>query len=215
MSLTIFLVYLTVSFVYIISPGPAVFLAINNGVRGGLLPLIVSSFANIAGLFLLSLVSILGLGAIVLASTSLFLTVKVIGATYLLYLGYKQLKQSHELSTYKANNPMKTFSDEDKSLSAYFLESFILAATNPKPVLFFVAIFPQFLDPNAAMTAQFFVLTFSFMLISFFSLFTYGYIGNQAKHLLTKQQVLKWFHRVTGGLFITMGLGLMKLKSTQ
>jgi len=96
---------------------------------------------------------------------------------------------------------------QKKPLLTYFTEGFILAATNPKPVLFFVAIFPQFLNP------QFFILTLSFMFISFCSLFAYGCIGIRAKQLLNKESAIKWFHRVTGGLFVGMGIGLMKLKN--
>lgn len=210
MTLSVLALYLTVSFFYIISPGPAVFLAINNGIRGGVLPLTLSSLGNVIGLFTLSLISILGLGAIVLASATLFLLVKIVGAAYLIYLGFKQFKESQGWAINKQSN---INFEHNKSLWNYFSESYLLAATNPKPILFFVAIFPQFLNTEAAIIPQFLILTLSFMLISFCTLFAYGYIGKQARHLLTRQNTMQWFHRITGGLFIGMGIGLMKLKT--
>ena len=213
MSLSVLAIYLTVSFFYIISPGPAVFLAITNGIRGGVLPLALSSLGNVVGLFFLSLISILGLGAIVLASATLFLMVKITGAIYLVYLGIKQFRESKAFSM--GNQKNIEFGFTDKSLWSYFSESFMVAATNPKPILFFVAIFPQFLNTETAILPQFLILTLSFMVISFCSLFFYGYIGKQARHLLTRESAMKWFHRITGGLFIGMGIGLMKLKSVQ
>ncbi len=137
MSIEILLTYSLLSFFYVLSPGPAVFLAIANGMNTNLKVVMISSFANILGLFILSSISILGLGALLLSSALLFTIVKVIGALYLIYLGIKQIAISrnfHMNATKKRATP--------KPLNAYFLESFLLAVTNPKPILFFVAFFP-------------------------------------------------------------------------
>ncbi|MGH1428900.1 MAG: LysE family translocator [Arenicella sp.] len=222
--MSLFLLYLAVAFFYIISPGPAVFLAISNGMTVGVRALIMSSLGNIVGLFLLSLVSILGLGAIVLASSTLFLIVKFIGAGYLLYLGVKQFRTAKALLSDGGANLDGGLSDaktnvvkakKQRGLFYYFFEGFLLAATNPKPILFFIAIFPQFLVEDAPLTAQFLIMTFSFMFLSFLSLFTYGYIGKTAKVFFMHETRMKYFHRITGGLFIGMGMTLLGLKNAQ
>lgn len=219
--MSLFLLYVTVSFFYIISPGPAVFLAISNGMVVGLRALLMSSLGNIVGLFLLSAVSILGLGAIVLASSTLFLIVKIIGAGYLLYLGVKQFKSvktllvidSKEIQDHVVSS---NHSDQQapKSVFYYFFEGFLLAATNPKPILFFIAIFPQFLVAEEPLMPQFLLMTVSFMLLSFLSLFSYGYIGKKAKIFFSNDVRMKYFHRITGGLFISMGVTLLGLKNS-
>jgi len=209
MNLDILILYTIVSFFYIISPGPAVFLALSNGMGGNLKAVALSSLGNILGLFLLSSISIIGLGALILTSATLFFVVKIIGATYLMYLGLKQFKISKALSS-----PVETSINKVKRTDAsYFTEGFFLAATNPKPILFFIAIFPQFLNVEISLALQFFTLTLIFMSISFISLFTYGYLAKSAKNIFSSKVGMKWFHRVTGGLFIGMGVGLLQLKN--
>lgn len=207
MDLNILLLYTTVAFFYVISPGPAIFLAISNSLSHGIKTVVYSSLGNICGLFLLSAVSMMGLGALLLTSATLFLMVKIIGALYLLYLGYKQIKQAKKLHIEKSNSRVKP------SLG-YFREGFFLASTNPKPILFFTALFPQFLQLDGNITLQFFSMTFIFMALSFISLLSYAVIFSRAKNLLSKGNAMVWFHRLTGGIFIGMSVLLMQLKTT-
>ena len=211
MNLDTLSLYAVISFFYIISPGPAVFLSLANGMTGHTRFVVLSSLGNILGLFILSALSITGLGSIILASATLFFIVKVVGALYLIYLGIKQLRQSREI----AQHTVTTAANENKSLLSYFFEGFLLAVTNPKPILFFVAILPQFLNINQAIAPQFFILTTVFMLLSFLSLFSYGFLAMTSKRFFNNAQSMKWFHRVTGGLFIVIGLGLLQLKRAE
>lgn len=211
MSSHLVLLYTVVAFFYIISPGPAVFLAIANGITKDMRAVVSSSLGNIVGLFVLSTISILGLGALLVSSATLFFIVKIIGASYLIYLGIKQINISRKPQLF--DQATDTKAKNKKSHWRLFTESFFVAATNPKPILFFVALFPQFLVVDAPIAPQFAILTGIFMSISFFSLCTYGYISNKASFLFAKKQTLVWFHRCTGGLFILMGASLMKLKN--
>ncbi len=203
--------YSMISFFYIISPGPAVFLALANGMSADMKAVYLSSAGNILGLLLLSSICIIGLGSLILTSATLFILVKMIGATYLIYLGLKQLKFSKGIS----DSDLKPYVSADRSNRSYFLEGFILASTNPKPILFFIAIFPQFLQLETSLTSQFLIMTLIFMSISFLTLTSYGLVAKSAKKMFSKKMVMKWFHRLTGGLFIGMGIGLLQLKSTQ
>ena len=210
MSIEVLSIYLVVSFFYILSPGPAVFLAIANGMTANMKTVLLSSLGNVLGLLFLSTVSILGLGALLLSSAYLFLAIKIIGVIYLVYLGIKQWYLSrdtlHTEHVAAAAIPKKN--------STYFLEGLFLAATNPKPILFFVALFPQFLSVNQPIMPQFFVLTSVFMMLSLLVLCSYGYLAQSMRGVFTRQSFMQWFHRVTGGLFIVMGFSLLKLKST-
>jgi len=209
MSLDIILVYTVVAFLYIISPGPAVVLAILNGIRTGMKKVIFASLGNITGLFVLSSVSMLGLGTLLQTSTVLFTIVKFIGASYLIYLGIKYLKNKNSLDfnqTLDSNMSKKTNFN-------FFMESFLVAVTNPKPILFFTAIFPQFLNTSFNLTIQFVIMTSIFLTISFFSLITYAYIAKKSKRFLSSNTKIIWFNRITGGIFISMGLGMISLKN--
>ena len=209
MNLEMLLLYTVIAFFYVISPGPAIFLAIANGLSGTMKNVFFSSLGNISGLFLLSTVSILGLGALLLTSSSLFLAVKISGALYLLYLGLKQIKLASQ-----AKLPVAEFADKTiKKPFQYYREGFLLASTNPKPIIFFTALFPQFLDIEHHLALQFFSMTAIFMLLSLCSLLSYAFIFKQAKSSLTKGNRMAWFHRITGGLFIGMGVLLLQIRS--
>lgn len=209
MNIEILLIYMLVAFFYIISPGPAVFLAVYNGALHGIKPVMVSALGNIIGLLLLSVLSISGLSAILLASSTLFMVVKVIGASYLLYLGIRQILFSKKI----ALNPEEAQATAQRPLISYFKEGLFVAATNPKPILFFAALFPQFLDTSLAIFPQFIVMTLIFMLFSFLSLTTYGYLARKARGFLAETNNVKWFHRISGGIFVGMGVSLFQVKS--
>ncbi|WXG53371.1 MAG: LysE family translocator [Candidatus Sedimenticola sp. (ex Thyasira tokunagai)] len=170
-----------------------------------------SSLANIIGLFILSAVSMSGLGAILLASSTLFIVIKMIGAIYLIYLGIMQFKKVNKSLVIGKEQENET----NRNYLSYFNESLFLAITNPKPILFFTALFPQFINIEAPIMPQFFIMTTIFMFISFSSLSSYGYMAKSAKHWFMSQRRMSVFHKVTGGVFITMGVGLLQLRSNQ
>lgn len=209
MSIDIVLIYTVVAFFYVLSPGPAVFLAIANGITTNMKVVAMSSLGNILGLFFLSGISILGLGALLLSSAYLFMAVKIVGAMYLVYLGLKQWRQAKKILPLGYGQIPVT----PKKIGRYFIESFFLAATNPKPILFFIALFPQFLSMEQPIAPQFFILTSIFMSISFFVLCAYGYLAKTTRGIFSRGSFMQWFHRVTGSLFIIMGLSLLKLKN--
>lgn len=210
MNIEILLIYMLVAFFYIISPGPAIFLAVYNGALHGIKPVMVSALGNIIGLLLLSILSISGLSAILLASSTLFMVVKVVGASYLLYLGIRQILFSKKVEL----NPEDAPAVPQRELFSYFREGLFVAATNPKPILFFAALFPQFLDTSLAIFPQFVVMTLIFMFFSFLSLTTYGYLARKARGFLAKSDNVKWFHRISGGIFVGMGVSLFQVKHT-
>ena len=202
------ILYCVVSFFYIISPGPAIFLAIYNGIVNGVKPVFYSALGNIMGLLVLSILSISGLSAVLLASSTLFLAVKTLGAVYLIYLGIKQI-----LAAKKNSFAVKSDTRiSHRSLLSFFKEGFFVAVTNPKPIIFFGALFPQFLDTERSLFGQFAIMTLVFMCFSYISLSTYGYLAGRAKGFLAKNNNITWFHRVSGGLFVGMGSSLLYVK---
>ena len=199
------LLYTVVAFFYITSPGPAIVLAILNGIRTDMKTVAIASLGNILGLFILSSASALGLGALLTSSALVFTIVKTIGGLYLVYLGVKCFLNGRALN----------FDGDRRGGSrtgaGYFYEAFFLAVTNPKPILFFTAIFPQFLNLEAAIIPQFMLMTGIFLTISFASLCTYGFTAKKSKKWLADSNRMLWFHRLTGGIFIVLGAGLLRL----
>jgi threonine/homoserine/homoserine lactone efflux protein len=205
MDIQLIIIYTTISALYIASPGPAVLLAILNSIRGDFKVVLVSNAANILGLIVLSSASILGLGLLIKSSELLFTLLKIIGAIYLAYIGYKLLKNN---STLDFNTNTKSSKKEYK---VYFKESFITAITNPKPILFFTAIFPNFINYDSNIYFQFSVLTFIFVFLSFSILSMYGYLALKSKALLSNAKAISIFYKVSGITFIFLAIGLLQL----
>jgi len=208
MDLHNYLGYLIISVLTITSPGAAILLAINNSMKYDLRAVVFSSLGNILGLFLLSLVAMFGVGVLVKTSDIFFWILKIIGAVYLIYLGLKHMTSGHKnFSLSQSNEHIRNYNPKK-----VFMKGFLVAATNPKPILFFTAIFPLFLSPNYPVVLQFFIMTFTFMAISFVSLMTYGLISKHAKAWFFDEKSLEWFYKISGSVFVLMGIGMLFIK---
>jgi len=207
MDFTTWLLFVAVALVAIVSPGPATLLTISNSLKHGTRSVVLSALGNETGIFVLSVSAILGLGAILQTSTTLFLLVKVVGAAYLIYLGIRYWRSKTNLFS-----EPNSFEDDSRSHRSFYTEGFFIAVTNPKAVLFFTALFPQFINLQAALIPQFFIMTLTFMVLSFLTLFTYGKLAFKAKHWFSTRQRVKWFNRAVGSLFVAIGLGLLQFK---
>lgn len=195
--------------VAIVSPGPAVLLAIRNGAALGMRSVVWSSLGNVCGIFCLSLAAMLGLGVLLMSSALLFTLVKLLGAMYLFYLGVRHLLGSTSTIGSAAGPSDGWISPGPFEL---FREAFFLSATNPKPILFFTALFPQFVSDQAPLLPQFFTLTGIFMGLSFFTLMGYAMLASRARSVLFKPRIVKWFNRTVGVVFISFGAILLTIR---
>ncbi len=208
MTLALLLSYSLIAATTVFSPGPAILLALRNSLAHGLGSVFWSSLGNITGLLCLSGASMLGLGVMLKTSAVLFGIVKIIGALYLFWIGLRHLLGRTSLvplpeSDVPAHNPSRW---------ALYREAAGLALTNPKPILFFTALFPQFLAPDAPVLPQFFALTGIFMGLSFLSLFGYALLARRARGMLLKPMIVRWVNRVVGGIFVSFGVLLLALR---
>jgi len=191
------------------SPGPSTLLTLRNGATFGARSVVWSALGNISGVFCLSAAAMLGLGVLLESSALLFDAVKVLGALYLFYIGVRHLFgrsavlacETRETSNQAAPVPRKLYR-----------EAFLTSATNPKAVLFFTALFPQFINAHAPLTSQFFILTGIFMVLSYTTHLSYALLASRAKNFLRKPQFTKWMNRVVGSVFITFGTLLLALR---
>lgn len=212
MNLETILAFSAVAWLAILSPGPAILLALRNGVSFGLRAVAWSALGNVTGIFVLSAAAMLGLGVLLKSSALLFGAVKLLGALYLFYVGLRHL--------FGRSSVLSTSADQSAGARmptpfALYREAFLLAATNPKPILFFTALFPQFIEPSAPLLPQFFVLTGIFMVLSFITLLGYASVAGRARFFLVKPRVSKWINRVVGSVFISFGAALLALRRPQ
>jgi homoserine/homoserine lactone efflux protein len=210
MLLSTWLIYASVAVVTIASPGPAMLLAISNSVQYGMKTVVISSFGNIIGLFCVSAIAMAGVGALLKASASMFFILKLCGAAYLFYLGLKQWRSRKSIFVQLDTGERTT----GRGRSQIFAQAILLALTNPKSILFFSALFPQFLSPGKALLPQFLILTCTFMAISFSSLMAYGFSARFVKKWMLVRRRYIWFNKIFGSIFMFFGMGMLAMRNT-
>lgn len=208
MSLSVWLAFLVASLLTTFSPGPAVLLAVSNSVAFGARKALFSSLGNALGIFLVSSAAMAGLGLVLRTSSALFLAFKVVGAAYLFYLGIRQW--TSKVNIFDKPTPSTLSGKHDEA--RFFQQGLLVAGTNPKSILFFTALFPQFIKPEVSVPEQFFVLTLTFAGCAIVSHCFYVTLARHIKSWFSSDARVKVFNRVSGGAFVVLGISVFRLK---
>lgn len=200
MSTTVLTLFIITSFVAIATPGPTVLLALSNGASYGLRAALYGMLgAMLSDLLLIGAVAV-GLGALLATSETAFATVKWLGVVYLLYLGIQLLRtqpQPHpDTPGVSTPTPPQQY--------RLFMKCLMVALTNPKGYLFFSAILPQFVTPQAPQLPQYLLLAFTFAAIDGLVMLAYAGSGARAAQLFRTPMVVCWINRLSGGALITL-----------
>lgn len=201
MDFQLWIYYLLAILILTASPGPSVLLCVTKSVTQGFSFALYSALGSLFAIIGIMTLSFTGLGLIIASSESLFTVIKYIGAGYLIYLGYKSFSSKEH--SYEFTNE-KNIVKKDKVKS--FISGFIVGASNPKAIIFFVALFPQFINTQSSLFLQYviFVLTFTVLELSW--LLFYSYLGRKSSNWFLQKGRAKFFNRITGGVFIGAGI---------
>lgn len=197
MSWTTWWIFAVTETVLCLTPGPAVLYVLSSALKAGARKSVASNLGILAANTVYFALSATGVGAL-LASSKAFLAVKWIGAAYLIYLGLRSLFGR----TFAASKI-----GEVKSRHL-FVDGFTLQMSNPKAIIFFAALLPQFLNPRAAVIPQVMILAATSVAIEFTILLGYGIAAGRASEIALQPRYAKWTNRVAGGLLIGAGAGL-------
>jgi homoserine/homoserine lactone efflux protein len=205
MSVENWILFVTVCLVASMTPGPGILSVITHSVYHGTKNSIPIILGILSGLFLLSLMAVMGLGVLLESSKNLFIWLQYIGAVYLCYIGIKTFKS-------KTPFPEKTCTyKQRKSPINLYLQGISVSLVNPKAIGFFSALFLPFITLNGNVYSQFTVLLITLLGCSTFSLFFYS-IGAQIISPAIKKYT-KAFNKITGSCFI--GLSIMLATSNK
>jgi threonine/homoserine/homoserine lactone efflux protein len=144
-----FVIFLSAAVLLAISPGPGLMYVLARSLRGGRAAGLASSFGTATGGMVHVLAAGLGLSAILARSAAAFMTVKYLGAAYLIYLGIRTLLASDGDSAPDT---------AERETGSPFWQGMLTEVLNPKTALFFLAFIPQFVDHGAALVPQFLLL---------------------------------------------------------
>lgn len=202
MTMELWIVYLFAAIGLSLTPGPNGLLSLTHGVRFGAARTVFTVLGGVVGFLVLVAASLAGLGALLAASEAAFTVAKWVGAAYLVYLGVR---------LWRAPPPMVSAAGSDdeagrNGAGRLFLQGFVVAASNPKALIFFAAFLPQFMVPQAGFWTQFVVLGGTFAVVEFiYELILAGMAQRIAPWL---SRYGRWFNRVTGSMFVGIG-GIM------
>ena len=202
MELKTWLLYVATETVLCLTPGPAVLFVVSQGLARGARASVWANLGINAGNMIFFALSAAGLGALLLASHELFLAIKWAGAAYLAWLG---------VTTFFGRSPM--LSVKPAGGRAYdgprvLLNGAALQLANPKALLFFTALLPQFIDPGRDVLAQFALLAVTGMTIEFSVQLVYGLAAGRMAAVATRPHLAIWANRVAGTLMVAAGVGL-------
>ncbi len=199
MTPTTWAVFAVTEIVLCLSPGPAVMFVVSQGLAYGRRPALAANAGILTGNGFYFLASALGLGALIAASHSLFVVLKWVGVAYLVYLGVKMI------ATAGKGGPVAADATPPQRV---FRRGVLLQLANPKALVFFTALLPQFVDPSGTVWLQLLILGVTGTVIEFIILAGYGMLAGRLSALARRPRFAAWTDRVSGGLLIGAGAGL-------
>ncbi|UAA38949.1 LysE family translocator [Paraneptunicella aestuarii] len=199
MSFELWVTFTLATLVILMIPGPTIILVVSKAMQNGYRSVMPLVAGVVLGDFVAMTLSLLGLGAIMATSATLFLVFKWLGALYLLYLGYKLWKTPIEV------NP-DVVSKNNESSFKLFQHSFWVTMLNPKSIAFFVAFLPQFIQPEHPAITQVIVLGGTFLALSIVSAGLYGLFAGKLATKIKRAGVRRWFNRIGASSLIGAGV---------
>lgn len=209
MSLQTWWLFVVMTFVVSATPGPNMLLVLSHSARFGLRPAIATMAGCMTSLLAMMSISAAGLGALLQTFPAVFDALRLAGAAYLAYLGVK----SWRTPVLEQSVDMPLVIMPVVKSAALYRQGMLVAASNPKAILFAVAFLPQFINPERAQLSQFAILLATFAALEVSWYFVYAASGKRLSVYLQRANVLRAFNRVTGGAFIGFAAFMAAVKS--
>lgn len=201
MSIEHWLAFSAASAMLLAIPGPTVLLVISYAL-GHERRTVFATVAGVAlGDFTAMTASMLGLGALLAASATIFTALKWVGAAYLVYLGIKLWR-----------TPVAVAADGGTTVSPaerpfrIFAHTYLVTALNPKSIIFFVAFLPQFLDTSRSVPLQLAIFETTFLILAIANASLYALLAGMARGQIRKPKVQRIVNRTGGSLMIGAGM---------
>lgn len=207
MPIELWLAYVAMCFLFAVTPGPAVLLTAGQSIARGF----PAGFGVILGTQLGNLVyfvlSAAGLGAILIASEMAFTVVKYAGAAYLIYLGLRTIR-----------NARKALEPDEEKVPVWrhpFMQGLLNQLANPKSILFWGALFPQFVDFRADnLLTQFAILALTGITADIIVLSSYAAVAARGGKFMATGPLAVWRERISGATLVIVGGALSLVKRT-
>lgn len=194
------LFFIPACFALNMTPGPNNLLSMNNARCYGFKSAFIAGLGRIAAFAVMIALAASGLAVVLYASETLFLTIKIVGAAYLLWIAVNLWRSE-----------ASPISEIETIQNRFGLakQEFLLAAGNPKAILIFTAFLPQFVDLSSSANEQFFVLGLTFLILEMAAISLYAVFGIYLRQWFSKPQMAKRFNKVCASFLALSGANLL------
>jgi threonine/homoserine/homoserine lactone efflux protein len=205
MTIELFLAFVAASTILAATPGPSVSLIIANGTSHGLRAGMQTVAGGLTGIMLLVTGATLGMSSVMTLMSDWFDLLRWAGAAYLVWLGASRI--------WKVWKHASVLEKPVVSRRRWYLQGLAVSLSNPKTLLFLGAFFPQFINQDAPLTPQLWLLAITFLVIVTLIDGSYGILAGKARAWITESRV-RLADSVTGILLICGGMWLATTRST-
>lgn len=200
MDIHIWLAFVAASTALLLIPGPTVLMVLGYALSQGRRVALATVVGVAMGDAIAMTASLMGLGALVLASATLFTVLKWVGAVYLVWLGVRLIRSRPAAASPDPANLTQT------SARSVFGHAATVTALNPKSIAFFIAFVPQFVVPGAPLLPQFAILIPTFVALAALNALGYALLADRLRARIGRPAVLTWLSRAGGGALVAMGV---------
>lgn len=204
-NIELFAAFLIATVILILMPGPIVTLVIANSLKHGTKFGVMTSLGANLGTATMLAAGAIGLSALVTLLSDAFDIIRFIGAAYLIYLGIREWRSSAAML-------QDAQASKRQSIKRLFLHSYLTGLTNPKTMVFYLAFFPQFIDPTLAAAPQITVMTASFIAVAICLDSSYAILAGRIRPFMMDAKRALIRAKITGALLISTGVGLALLR---
>jgi len=207
MSVETWLAFAAASAVLLVIPGPTILLVVSYALGQGWRTALPMAVGVALGDFTAMTLSMLGLGALLAASATVFTALKWVGAAYLVWLGIK---------LWRAGGTLDARPRTDRVSALKMMgHAWLVTALNPKSITFFVAFLPQFIDPKVDFWRQMAIFEVTFLTLAFLNAFGYALVASRARSLVRNPRAIAVINRIGGSLLIGAGVATVTLRGAQ
>ncbi|UJW81038.1 LysE family transporter [Hydrogenophaga sp. SL48] len=217
MELNVWLAYFAAAWVIALSPGSGAVLSMTHGLAYGVRRTGATIVGLQLGLMVILLVAGVGVGALLMASATAFTVVKVVGAAYLIWLGWRQWVSPVDPAPAAPSGLTQAAAPAARdsagpSVRERVLLGFFTNVTNPKGIVFMVAVLPQFIDPARSLGLQLLILLVTTVFTDVLVMHGYAFLASRAQRWLATAKARRAQNRVFGGVLMAMGASLFMVK---
>ena len=207
MSFATWITFFVAACIIAVSPGSGAVLAMSHGLSYGVRRTSATIFGLQTGLLLIFFIAGAGVGSLLMASEVAFSIVKTVGALYLIYLGLSQWRAKVTIGAQQSQAEMTVPAARKR-----FLTGFLTNATNPKGIIFMVAVLPQFITQDAPLLPQLLILAATMFCIDLVVMHSYAFLASSMQRYFRDAGAVKKQTRVFGGLLMAVGAALFFVK---